>query len=187
MDHHNYEKLIEKTLNQTYHFKGRIIRLRVDDVALSDGSTTIREIVEHPGGVCVAALTADGKLPFVRQFRYPYSEIVTELPAGKLEKGEDPFEAVKRELAEEVGAHGTNWRSMGNLYPSPGYCGEIIRLYACDIDTSGESHPDEGEFLEVEYISLDKAVEMVLNNQLPDAKTQIAVLKTKLLLDSGKI
>ena len=173
----NYEKMYEKTLTQTYHFKGKIINLRVDDVELSDGTVTIREIIEHPGGVCVAALTKDGKLPFVRQFRYPYREIVAELPAGKLEKGEDPFEAVKRELAEEVGAHGTNWRSMGNLYPSPGYCGEIIRLFACDIDESGKSHPDDGEFLEVEYIPLEKAVEMVLAGELPDAKTQTLVLK----------
>ena len=94
-----------------------------------------------------------------------------------MEKGEDPLEAVKRELAEEVGAHGTNWRSMGVLYPSPGYCGEIIRLFACDIDISGESHPDDGEFLEVEYISLEQAVEMVLAGKLPDAKTQTLVLK----------
>ena len=94
---HNFDKLREKTLSQIYHFKGRIINLRVDDVELSDGSTSIREIIEHPGGVCVAAVTPDGKLPFVRQFRYPYMEIVTELPAGKLEKGEDPLEAVKRE------------------------------------------------------------------------------------------
>lgn len=173
----NYERMKETTLRQTYHFKGRIINLRVDDVALSDGSQTIREVVEHPGGVCVAALTPDGKLPFVRQFRYPYGEIVAELPAGKLEKGEDPLEAVKRELAEEVGAHGTNWRSMGNLYPSPGYCGEIIRLFACDIDVSGDSHPDEGEFLEVEYIPFAKAVDMVMAGELPDAKTQTLVLK----------
>ena len=173
----NYDKLREITLKQTYHFKGRIINLRVDDVALSDGSKTIREVVEHPGGVCVAALTPDGRLPFVRQFRYPYGEIVAELPAGKLEKGEDPLDAIKRELVEEVGAQGTNWRSMGNLYPSPGYCGEIIRLFACDIDNMGESRPDEGEFLEVEYIPLEKAVDMVLAGELPDAKTQTLVLK----------
>lgn len=169
--------LEEKTLSQTYHFKGRILNLRVDDVELPDGGKSVREIIEHPGGVCVAALTADGRLPFVRQFRYPYREIVTELPAGKLEKGEDPFDAIRRELAEEVGAQGTNWRSMGKLYPSPGYCGEIIHLYACDIDVSGESHPDEGEFLEVEYIPLQKAVEMVLDNRLPDSKTQTLVMK----------
>lgn len=170
-------KLEEKTLSETYHFKGRVINLRVDDVELPDGHKSIREIVEHPGGVCVAALTPDGRLPFVRQFRYPYKEIVTELPAGKLEKGEDPLEAVRRELAEEVGAEGINWRSMGILYPSPGYCGEIIHLFACDINVSGESHPDDGEFLEVEYISLDDAVKLVMENKFPDAKTQTLILK----------
>lgn len=169
--------LEEKTLSETYHFKGRIINLRVDDVELPDGHTSIREIVEHPGGVCVAALTADGRLPFVRQFRYPYKEVVTELPAGKLERGEDPLAAVKRELAEEVGAEGANWRSMGRLYPSPGYCGEIIHLYACDIHVEGKSHPDEGEFLEVDYIRLEDAVQMALDGKLPDAKTQTLILK----------
>lgn len=169
--------LEEKTLSETYHFKGRVINLRVDDVELPDGHKSIREIVEHPGGVCVAALTPDGKLPFVRQFRYPYKEIVTELPAGKLEKGEDPLEAVKRELAEEVGAQGINWRSMGKLYPSPGYCGEIIHLFACDINVSGESHPDDGEFLEVEYIPLEEAVRLVTENKIPDSKTQTLILK----------
>lgn len=170
-------KLEEKTLNETYHFKGRIINVRVDDVELPDGHKTIREVVEHPGGVCVAAVTPDGRIPVVRQFRYPYKEIVTELPAGKLEKGEDPFEAVKRELSEEVGAEGVNWRSMGKLYPSSGYCGEIIHLFACDILTEGASHPDEGEFLEVEYIPLEDAVKLVTENKIPDAKTQTLILK----------
>ena len=169
--------LEEKTLTETYHFKGRVINLRVDDVELPDGSTSVREIIEHPGGVCVAALTADGRLPFVRQFRYPYKEVVTELPAGKLERGEDPLCAVKRELAEEVGAEGANWRSMGRLYPSPGYCGEIIHLFACDIDAQGDSHPDEGEFLEVFYLSLEEAVAKVLAGECPDAKTQVLLLK----------
>ncbi|MBQ4396504.1 MAG: NUDIX hydrolase [Clostridia bacterium] len=169
--------LEEKTLTETYHFKGRVINLRVDEAELPDGHVAIREIVEHPGGVCVAALTADGMLPFVRQFRYPYKEIVTELPAGKLERGEDPFDAVQRELSEEVGAEGTNWRSMGKLYPTPGYCEEIIHLFACDIQKEGTSHPDEDEFLEVEYIRLEDAVQMVLDGKLPDAKTQTLVLK----------
>lgn len=170
-------ELAEKTLSETYHFKGRIINVRVDDVELPDGHKSIREVIEHPGGVCVAALTEDGKLPFVRQFRYPYKEIISELPAGKLEKGENPLDAIKRELAEEVGAEGTNWRSMGKLYPSPGYCGEIIYLFACDVNLSGKNHPDEGEFLEVEYIALEEAVKMVLSNEIPDSKTQTLILK----------
>ena len=110
-----------------------------------------------------------------------------ELPAGKLEKGSTPLENGKRELLEETGAQGYSYISLGQVYPSPGYTDEIIHLYACRVEKQSESRPDEGEFLNVEKIPLDKAVEMVLNNQIPDAKTQIAVLKTALLLKSGKI
>lgn len=167
----------EKTITQNYRYKGKIINLRVDDVSLPDGKTSLREIIEHPGGVCVAALTPDGRLPFVRQYRYAYRRNVLELPAGKLERGENPLDAVKRELAEEVGAHGVHWRSMGELYPTPGYTNEIIRLFACDIDRQEASHPDEGEFLEVTYLSLEEALQMVMNGELPDAKTQTLILK----------
>ena len=96
--------MTEKTLKQDYKFRGRIVNMRVDEALMPDGTTASREVVEHNGGVCVAPLTDDGELIFVRQFRYPYSEVLLELPAGKLEKGEDPFLAGKRELKEETGA-----------------------------------------------------------------------------------
>ena len=95
--------LTEKPINQEYKFKGKIVNMRVDDALLPNGTVAKREIVEHNGGVCVAPLDKDYNLYFVKQFRYPYMEVVTELPAGKLEKGEDPFEAGKRELKEETG------------------------------------------------------------------------------------
>ncbi|MBQ1507055.1 MAG: NUDIX hydrolase, partial [Ruminococcus sp.] len=98
-----------------------------------------------------------------------------------------PLENGKRELMEETGATGYSYISLGQLYPSPGYTNEIIHLYACRIADQGESRPDDGEFLNVEKIPLGKAVELVLNNQLPDAKSQVAVLKTAALLKSGKI
>lgn len=110
-----------------------------------------------------------------------------ELPAGKLEKGSTPLENGKRELLEETGLEGYSYISLGQVYPSPGYTSEIIHLYACRVKSQGEQKLDEGEFLNVEKISLDKAVEMVLNNMIPDSKTQIAVLKTAALLKSGKI
>ena len=113
--------------------------------------------------------------------------VVLELPAGKLEKGSTPLENGKRELHEETGAIGYSYISLGQVYPSPGYTSEVIHLYACRVQNEGESKPDDGEFLNVEKIPLDKAVEMVLNNIIPDAKTQIAVLKTAMLLKSGKI
>ncbi len=180
-------KLTEKTIGSKTVFDGRILHVFNDDVQLPDGSTAEREVVRHPGGVCVAALDPDNALLFVRQFRYPYSEEVLELPAGKLEKGSTPLENGKRELLEETGAEGYSYISLGQVYPSPGYTDEIIHLYACRIGKIGESCPDEDEFLDVEKIPLDKAVEMVLNNLIPDAKTQIAVLKTALLIKSGKI
>ena len=147
----------------------------------------MREVVRHPGGVCVAALDSEDNLLFVRQFRYPYSEVVLELPAGKLEKGSTPLENGKRELLEETGAVGFNYISLGQVYPSPGYTDEIIHLYACRVKEQSENRPDEGEFLNVEKIPLKKAAEMVLNNQVFDAKTQIAVLKTAMLITSGKL
>lgn len=180
-------ELSEKTLDSKTIFDGRILHVTLDEIELPDGRKSKREVVNHPGGVTVAALDENNCLLFVRQFRYPYKEVVLELPAGKLEKGTTPLENGRRELFEETGAVGYSYISLGQVYPSPGYTSEIIHMYACKIETLGKNNPDEGEFLNVEKIPLDKAVEMVLNNQIPDAKTQIAVLKTAMLLNSGKI
>lgn len=169
--------LTETPLTQTVIFRGKIVTLRVDDARLPNGETAQREVVEHPGGVCIAALTADDELLFVRQFRYPYAEVIPELPAGKLNPGEDPLEAGKRELQEETGAVAARYESLGQLYPSPGYCGEIIHMYLATDLTFGEMNPDDDEFLEVERIPLTKAVDMVLSGEIKDAKTQAAVLK----------
>lgn len=169
--------LNEQPLSADYKYRGRIINLRVDTALLPNGSSATREVVEHPGGVCVAALTEDGCLLFVRQFRYPYQKVLLELPAGKLDPGEDPLEAGKRELREETRRRGRRYESLGELYPSPGYCGEIIHLYAATGLTFGQMSPDEDEFLEVEKIPLEEAARMVLDNEIADAKTQAAVLK----------
>lgn len=175
----------EKKLKSTDIYNGRIIDVVLDDVELQNGHNSTREVVLHPGGVCVAALTADKELLFVRQYRYPYKETILELPAGKLEKGQDPLENGKRELLEETGAVGTGYITMGKLYPTPGYCAEIIHLYFCRVEKFETPVPDEDEFLEIVKIPLDKAVQMVLNNEIPDAKTQVLVMKTALLLDKG--
>ena len=180
-------ELTEKTLSSKSVFDGRILHITLDEIELPNGKKSKREVVNHPGGVTVAALDEDNNLLFVRQFRYPYKEVVLELPAGKLEKGSTPLENGKRELMEETGAEGYSYISLGQLYPSPGYTSEIIHLYACKVKSQGSSNPDDGEFLNVEKIPLNKAVEMVLNNQIPDAKTQVAVLKTAMLIKSGKI
>lgn len=179
-------KLTEKTVSQSYVYQGKIVNMRVDDAELENGRITKREVVEHPGGVSIAALNEKDEMLFVRQFRYPYGEVVLEAPAGKLEKGEDAFEAGKRELKEETGATGENYQFLGNLYPTPGYCNEIIRLYCCRVKEYGEAQPDDDEFLEVERIPIGKAVEMVMANEINDAKTQVMILKVAMLLKEGK-
>lgn len=180
-------ELFEKTLSSQSVFDGRILHITLDEIELPNGKKSKRKVVNHPGGVAVVALDEENNILLVRQFRYPYKEVVLEVPAGKLEKGSTPLENGKRELLEETGAEGYSYMSLGQVYPSPGYTSEIIHLYACRVKTVGESKLDEGEFLNVEKIPLATAVEMVLNNQIPDSKTQIAVLKTALLLKTGKI
>ena len=180
-------KLDEKTVSSKCLYEGKILHVFVDEAELPDGKRAVREHVKHPGGACIAALDAEDNLFFVRQFRYPYHEVVLELPAGKLEKGSTPLENAKRELKEETGCTGYSFISLGQLYPSTGYTNEIIHLYACRVESVGEQQPDEDEFITAEKIPFDKALEMVLNNQLPDAKTQTAILKLDALLRSGKI
>lgn len=180
--------LEEKQLSSEYKFKGRIINLRQDTALLPNGNTATREVVEHPGGVCVAALTDNDELLFVKQWRYPYMEETLEIPAGKRDKkDEDPLECGKRELEEETGATAKEYIDLHPLYPTPGYINEVIYCYLATGLTFGEQNPDEDEFLDVLRIPLEKAVEMVLAGEIKDAKTQIAVLKVKVLRDAGKI
>ncbi len=181
------EKLVEKTLEEHLIFDGRVITVYHNKALLPNGETAMREIVAHPGGVCVAALTKEDELLFVRQFRCPYGEIVTELPAGKLEKGEDPLKAGIRELSEETGATAENIVSLGKLYPTPGYCGEIIHMYLATGLSFGNQHTDEDEFLDVLRIPLEKAVEMVMADELRDSKTQTAVLKVARMKEMGLV
>ena len=171
-------ELEEKTINKNYIYRGKILNLRRDDAELPNGRACIREIVEHAGGVTVAALTDDNELIFVRQFRYPYMKVLLELPAGKLEKGEDPLESGKRELLEETGCTAEEYISLGEFYPSCGYTDEIIYLYLAKGLKFGSQSLDEDEFLNVEKIPLEKAVKMVMSNEIKDGKTQAAILKT---------
>lgn len=169
--------LEEEKLSEQLIYDGKIIRVTKDEVRLEDGRTSIREVVHHSGGVCAAPLTKDGKLIFVRQFRYPFQRALLEFPAGKREQGEDPFEGVKRELKEEVGATAGRWIDLGQMYPTVAYDTEIIYLYlAADLEF-GEATPDEGEFIDVETYTFDEALKMVMDNEIKDAKTIIMILK----------
>ena len=180
--------LTEKQLTKEYIFKGKIINVRRDTALIPDGSTAIREVVEHNGGVCVIALTDNNEILFVKQFRYPYMEEVLEIPAGKRDSlNEDPLECGKRELKEETGATAKRFIDLGKLYPTPGYCGEIIWMFAALELDFGDCDPDDDEFLEISKIPLDKAVEMVMKGELKDAKTQTAILKLKYMRDNNLI
>ena len=181
-------KLTEKRLDGTIIYEGRIITVINDKVELENGKVSAREVVRHPGGVCVAALSEDHCIYLVRQYRYPYQEVVVELPAGKLDKGnENPLEAGKRELLEETGIVADHYYDLGKLYPSPGYCDEIISMYAATGLHFHQQQLDEGEFLEVEKMPLTEAVDLVLQGEIKDSKSQAAILKLSILLERGII
>ena len=175
-------ELREETLSSQTLFEGKIVTLKKDEIRLPNGAEAGREVVEHPGGVAVLALFEDGTVPIVRQFRYPFREVVTELPAGKLEKGEDPRPAALRELAEEVGVTCGELTGLGRLYLSPGFSTEVLHMYLARDLRQGACHPDEDEFLEVERVPFARLAEQVMSGAIADAKTVALVLKVKLLL-----
>lgn len=180
-------ELFEKTLSSEYIFRGRVVTLRHDEVELPNGAHSFREIVEHNGGVAVAAITDQNEILLVRQYRHPYGEVIYEIPAGKIERGENPFKCGKRELTEETGAVAERWMSLGIDYPSPGYCGEKIYIYYADGLSFTDMHLDEDEFLESERVPFDKAVDMVMSGEIRDSKTQIAILKIKNMREEGRL
>ncbi len=170
-------KLFEKQINREEIFRGKIIDVYKDVALLENGKTAFREVVHHPGGVAVAALTDKRELLFVKQFRYPYGEAIIEIPAGKLEPNEEPAKCGRRELLEETGASAAEFSILGTVYPSPGYIDEKIYIFFAENLSFGDLCPDEDEFLEVIRIPIEKAYEMVMSGEIKDAKTQIAVLK----------
>jgi len=172
----------EKTLETRELFRGRILRLEVDRVELEDGSVSSREVVRHPGGAAILPLDADGQVTLVRQFRYAFGQELLEIPAGKLEPGEEPKTAAIRELEEECGLVAGAVTDLGCIYPSVGYDDEIIYLYLARDLRPTEARPDAGEFVSLERYPLSTLAEMAESGVLRDAKTVTAVLKTRSLI-----
>ena len=172
----------EKTVSTKEIFNGRIVKLNVDTVTLPNGKEATRELISHPGGVGVIAVDDNKNVFLVTQFRKPFDKNVTEIPAGKLEYGEDPLEAAKRELEEEIGYRPGKIKSIGAYYSSPGFCNEIIHLYlATELANVGQ-HPDEDEFLSISTKPLDELYDEVISGQVMDGKTATAILIAKQLL-----
>ena len=163
-------------------YTGIITSTTLDTVQLQNGEVTLREVVEHPGGVTVIPVDENGCVYCVRQFRYPMGEHMLEVPAGKLEPNEDPLDCAKRELSEETGIEADEYIDLGKIYPSPGFCKEVLYIYLAKGLRFGASHPDENEFLDVEKVHLDELYKMAMNKELCDAKTVIADLKAKEVL-----
>ena len=166
----------EKDLERTDIYTGRIYEIATHKVELEDGSVSTRDIVYHNGGVCVVAVDADGDLLLVKQFRFAAGRELYELPAGKLEKGEDHYAAGLRELEEEVGYSATSMDLLTYFYPTPAYCTEKIYIYKANHIFETKQRLDVGEFLTVEKVPLSKALQMIADGEILDGKTQIGIL-----------
>ena len=173
----------ETTLSSEEIFNGRVIRVTYDKVLLENGNTSTREVVHHHGGACILPMDENQNITLVRQYRYALGEEMWELPAGKLEKDENPFEAAKRELAEECGLTSDHFVDLGVVYPTVGYDSEKIYLWAATGLHNVSQHLDEDEFLDVVKMPLDEALRLVLDGTIKDSKTQIGILKYAMLRD----
>lgn len=165
----------EKTEHVETIYNGKIINVKKLDVKLCNGKLAKREIVEHPGAVSVLALTNDHKVILVKQFRKATEETLWEVPAGKLEKGEEPLECAKRELQEETGYTAEHWEKIGQFYSSPGFCNEMIHIYFAKNLSSGELNLDEDEFLDDFVLTIEEVKNLMNDGSIRDAKTQIAL------------
>ena len=163
--------LQEKTVSSKTTYQGAVINVRRDDVVLSDGHECFREVVEHPGGVVIVPITHDNKIILVTQWRYPIGQELIELPAGKLERGENPFLAAKRELQEETGYIAECWDSLGHIFTAPGFCDEKLYIYKATCLTLKQPNPDEGEIIHSFEITIEQALDMIKSGKINDAKT----------------
>lgn len=178
-----YDRLDEEFICRDDKFQGNIVTVHVDQVRLPNGHTASREVVDHSGGVAVLPLDHENNVLAVRQYRYVFGRTLLEIPAGKLDPGEDPAAAGLRELWEETGAVPEIFQPLGHILPSPGCYGETLYLFLARGLKLEAQHLDPDEFLQVERVPFDEMVHRCLTGELEDAKTVAAVLKAKVLLN----
>ncbi len=174
--------LTERTVESRTVYQGRIVTLLVDQAELPDGKRAQREVVLHPGGVAILALDRENQVTLVQQYRYPFHQLLLELPAGKLDEGEDHRLAAARELSEETGLEAGEMTYLGCLLASPGFCTERLHMYLARDLRRSQSHPDEDEFLNVLTMPFEELVRQVMDGTIEDAKTVATTLKVKALL-----
>ena len=183
-----YDVLKEEQIDSQEIYHGVVCHLYKDRVKLGNGSESVREVLRDCRAVCVLPLDRDGMVTMVSQYRYAHSKVLLEIPAGKLDAGEDFLDAAKRELMEETGIVARKYTFLGEIYTTPAFVDEVIYMYlATELEEGGEQHLDEDEFLNVEKISLDTLIQMTLDGRIRDAKTQTAVLKVAAMKDRGLI
>ncbi len=170
------QRLTEYTIDRLERYSGSVFSVETKTVKLSDGRKATRDVINHVGGASVVALDDEQNVILVRQFRSPYEEIFTEIPAGKLDAGEDPLLCAQRELVEETGFSAQRWHHLISAMPSPGYINEVIHIYLATELVAGEDHPDEGEFLDVFKCPLAKVIEDIASGKITDAKTVMGCL-----------
>jgi ADP-ribose pyrophosphatase len=173
----------EKQISSKTVYKGYIVNVRSDTAELHNGAIVLREVVEHPGGVAIVPVNNEGQVLTVRQFRYPMGESLLEIPAGKLEYGEDPLDCAVRELSEETGCTAGKMTYLGPIYPSPGFSREILHIFLATELIGGEMHLDENEFLSVETHTFEALSGMIMAGELRDAKSIAGILKAKIQLE----
>ncbi len=166
----------EDTVRTEIRFTGRVIQVEELSVLLPDGAVARREIVRHGGGAAVVAMDPQGRIVLVRQYRIAAASEMLEIPAGKLERGEDPAACAIRELREETGFRTETVRHLTSMYPTPGYCSEVLHIYSTDCVVPGDSHPDEGEYVETVLLPLSECLAMIGDGRIRDAKTIAGIL-----------
>lgn len=180
----DFENLTEVKTGSEEIFDGIILHVFKDTVQLPNGNPATREVIRHVGAVGVVPVTDDGKVIVEQQFRYPLDQVITEIPAGKLDSfAEDRLSAAKRELEEETGYTAKEWVELGDYYPTPAYCDERITLYLARGLAQGQRHLDEDEFLNFKAVPLADLVEDVMAGRITDGKTQVAILKVARILE----